>query len=158
MPGLVRQSWRCPTPKSAYMSLHEHCHRQSYPPFLSLWIDSYVPMSKMCNCPLSEKDNIGTPAKASWILYVTVAISILLTRVSLTLVWVSGFKWLSMVIYGYNQYTKRLFCLSAIQLCTFSEWFSLHSVLLVKKQIRLSQRQSSTLCWLSVCTLAYFNV
>ena len=46
-----------------------------------------------------EWHNIWTLAKGSWILYVAVAHSRLLTRVSLTLVWVSGSKWLTQVVY-----------------------------------------------------------
>ena len=101
---------------------------------------------------------IGTLAKGGWILYVAVALSGLLTRVSPSLIWISHLKWLIMVIYEYNQYTQRLYCLYTIQLFIISEWFLLHSVLLVKKQIKSTQRQSFTFGWLSVCSIAFFNI
>ena len=50
---------------------------------------------------------IGTLAEGSWILYVALAHSRLLTRVSLTLVWVSGSKWLTQVAYECSLFDKQ---------------------------------------------------
>ena len=46
-------------------------------------------------------------AKGGWILHVALAHSRLLTRVSPSLIWISHLKWLILVIYEYNQYSKH---------------------------------------------------
>jgi hypothetical protein len=86
----------------------EHCHHARH---LYLSVGEIHPCtqnqhraSSMGGHPLWE--DIGTPAQGSWILYILVGLTQLVTWVSLMLSWVRDLKWLTHFIYEYSQYIK----------------------------------------------------